>query len=319
MSRDQAEGLRRLRSPEASVPVAPRRRARVVAVTSGKGGVGKTSLAANLAVAAAARGRRVVLVDADLGLANADILLGLAPRATLAEVIAGQSDLRDVLTPAPGGVLLVPGANGIAELANLDPIDRQILLKSLTTLEHEADLIVVDTGAGLGASVTEFAAAADEVLVVVTPEPTSMTDAYAVVKTLVLGGRREGLRLAVNMSRSGQEALNVSHRLQSVCRRFLDSLDVEFAGAVPLDAAVAAAARDRRPFTLTRPQAPASRAVRQMAGRLLRASTHAAAVERSALIVHGDHRPRAGFFSRLGARLLGRTAGVAEVRRREAV
>jgi flagellar biosynthesis protein FlhG len=308
---DQAEGLRRLTADQPAATLASPSAslypgARVLAVTSGKGGVGKTSVAANLAVAAAQRGQRVVLIDVDLGLANADLMLGVHPRWTLADVVNGSHTVDEVMIDGPAGVRLVPGANGLAELANLDALDRKLLLHSLEHIEYEADLIVIDTGAGIGANVTSFAEAADQVLVIVTPEPASMMDGYAVLKTLWLQGRRDGFRLAVNMSRDAREALNVAARINAVTGRFLDDQQVVFTGAIPLDAAVQEAARTRRPFMTAQPRTAAARAMRQIVGRLLRDYENSDAAIRAARYLHTHERP--GFFRRLGNRLLGRAA-----------
>ena len=282
---DQAHRLRELAR-------APRRRARVVAVTSGKGGVGKTNLAVNLAVAAAAAGRRVTLLDVDLGLANVDILMNLSPRYTLAHVLAGGRSLAEIVTAGPGGVRVVPGASGVPRLADLDQSGREDLLRELGELEEDTDLLILDTGAGISRNVVAFAAAADEVLVVTTPEPTSVLDAYSTIKVL---SREEALgrvRLVVNQCATRAEAEMVSRRMTSSCRQFL-GLPVDRMGYVISDYHVGEAVRRRSPLVLAYPDAPASRCIQTLAGLLAGASS----------------RPRpAGFFRRVLDRLGSRVA-----------
>jgi len=286
ITNDQAEKLRRLVSaPRLAPDVAassssaaglsvspinvsertrPMRIARAIAVSSGKGGVGKTNLSVNLAVAFAARGQRVVLLDADLGLANADVLCGITPRATLEDVVSGERTLEEVMVSAPGGFRLVPGASGVSRLADMGQMQRRNLLEQLLQLERTTDVLIVDTGAGIGANSMAFAAAAHSILVTTTPEPTSIADAYGAIKTLVARGCRDGLQLVVNMAASDEEARAVHGRIERVARAFL-STRIEYAGAVPLDPAIPAAVRRRSPVTVLSPEAASSRAIRQLA------------------------------------------------------
>jgi flagellar biosynthesis protein FlhG len=270
---DQASSLRELvaaaqREASPETPRAPGgKRARVLAVTSGKGGVGKTTIAVNLAVKLSQMGRRIVLIDVDLGTANADVLCNMAPTDTLAHVVAGRLQLRDALVEAPGGFRMVVGASGLAQMAALNEFERHRLLDQIGSLRHDADMILIDTGAGVGPNVLHFAAAADQVLVVATPEPTSITDAYAVIKTIVR--RREGAEIAllVNMARDEAEARSVFDRLSTCCRRFL-RLTPRFAGHVLHDARVTASIRRRRPFVIDAPTCDASAAIAQLAHRM---------------------------------------------------
>ena len=252
---------------------APRRRARTLAITSGKGGVGKSTVSVNLAAALAAEGRKVVLLDADLGTANADVLCNISPRLNLAHVVAGRATLDDVLIDAPGGFRLIPGASGLAQMAALSTFERARLMQQMQQLEFEADLMLIDTGAGVGPNVLGFLMSADEILVVTTPDPTAIADAYAVIKTLhraVDRGDRDtmpSIRLLVNMVRDAAEGRAVYDRIAMVCRRFLD-LSPSFVGHVVADARVSASIRRRRPFVLDCPGCPAYSCIHQVAHRL---------------------------------------------------
>lgn len=257
MTVDQAARLRELVSTARS-------RAKVIAVTSGKGGVGKSSIALNLAVAAAEYFKRTVLVDADLGLANLDVMCGVTVRATLADVIAGRSQLRDITVRTPYSVDLVPGASGIAYLADLPDEDRARLLVQMESLEREADLVVVDTGAGVNRNVVRMAAAADEIFVVATPEPTSITDAYAAIKLISRCREHGRLRVIVNQADSRREAERVGARIAAVSRKFLNA-QVSPAGCIFTDSKVAHAVRLRKPFVSAFPASPASLCIRAIA------------------------------------------------------
>jgi flagellar biosynthesis protein FlhG len=243
------------------------RLARAIAITSGKGGVGKTNLAVNLAIALA-EARRVCLLDADLGLANADVLCGVSPKATLEDVLLGTRTLEEVMLLAPGGFRLVPGASGVSSVANLRSVGRRRLLGELLSLERSTDLIMIDTAAGIAANSMAFAAAAHTVLVAVTPEPTSITDAYGAIKTIVARVRRPQIRLIVNMATDREEGEEVFRRIDRVARTFLDT-SLTLAGIVPFDPEVRAAVRRRTPFLLAAPDAPATKAVRAVARGLL--------------------------------------------------
>lgn len=256
---DQASQLRTLamRRPRASV----------IAVTSGKGGVGKSNIAVNLAIQFAAAGKNVVLLDADLGLANADVLCNLDLPFNLSHVIARKKELREVMVSAPGGFHLIGGASGLARMADLSDFDRQRLVDSLADLEYHADIILIDTGAGISPNVLSFTRAADHVLVVTTPEPTAITDAYAVVKVVSRDGANRRISLLVNQTRSPAEAAIVYERIAKVAKQFL-GISVLDAGFVMLDDAVVAAVRRRSPFTIASPRSPASLGIAQLAIRL---------------------------------------------------
>lgn len=218
---------------------------RVVAVTGGKGGVGKTTVSINLAAALARDGQAVTLLDADLGLANVDVLLGLSPVRTLAEVVAGQCTLDDVILTGPCGMGIVPGASGIPDMASLDARARAGLIDAFGSLERRLDWLVVDTAAGIGGTTLDFCRAAHEVLVVVCDDPASLTDAYATIKVLAQTAGRRRFRVLVNMSRDRAAGLRLFTRLLEVCDRYLDVV-LDFAGQIPFDSRIPAAVRRRR-------------------------------------------------------------------------
>src|SRR3989440_4318703 len=205
---DQATQLRDLARKES--------RASVIAITSGKGGVGKSNIAVNLAIKLAGAGKDVVLLDADLGLANADVLCNIDLPSNLAHVIARKKELSEVIVQGPGGFRLIGGASGLARMADLSDVDRQRLVDALGELEHEADVILIDTGAGISPNVLAFARAADHVLVVTTPEPTAITDAYAVIKVISRDGNERRVSLLVNQVQSPAEARVVYERISKV-------------------------------------------------------------------------------------------------------
>jgi flagellar biosynthesis protein FlhG len=245
-------------------------RTRVIAVASGKGGVGKTTLTVNLAIALARQGRKVIVLDGDLGLANVAVMLGLAPRATLEHVIAGRRRLAEVLVPAPGGFWVIPGGSGLEELANLSDERRRHLIGSMAQLDGRADVLLIDTAAGISAEVSAFLAAAPELLVVTTPEPTAITDAYALVK---IANRTScapaagTIRLVVNQVNDVGEAREVARKITLVAREFLN-LDLDLLGHVPTDPYVGRGIRRQAPILLSYPSSTASLAIARLGERL---------------------------------------------------
>jgi flagellar biosynthesis protein FlhG len=243
-------------------------RVRAIAVASGKGGVGKTNVVANLALAFRRRGLRVILVDADLGLANLDTLLGVNPRATLRHVLHGECAMRDVLVEGPGGIRIVPAASGFEDLTQLTDAQRLLLLEQVDSLEGEFDVLLVDTGAGISPNVLFFATAAHETLVVVTPEPTALTDAYALVKVLATRYAEHRFAVLVNMARGDFDAKRTFTHLSRVAERFLH-VSLRYVGYVPFDAELPEAVRRQRAVLDLAPGAPVSRAFEALAERLL--------------------------------------------------
>ncbi len=241
--------------------------ARTVAITSGKGGVGKSNVAVNLAACLAQLGRSVVILDADLGTANADILCDLKYHYTLAHVVAGRKRVSDIVVDAPGGFRIVPGASGLAQMAALGSYDRERVLEQMAELERDCDLILIDTGAGVGPNVMGFLAGSDEQLVVTTPEPTAIADAYAVIKAMARQEMDLDAALLVNMARDEREALGVYQRVRDVSAQFL-GMTPRYAGHILHDPTVSAAVRSRKPFLLHSPKCAASKSIRRVAQRL---------------------------------------------------
>lgn len=271
---DQAIGLRRMaEDARAEIQTTLRRQqtargVRVLAVTSGKGGVGKTHFAVNLSLALAALGQKVFLLDADLGLANADLVLGVEPRYHLGHVLEGTCRLEEAICEGPRGIRLLPGGTALNTLADLAPSRIADFLSQLGQVAGRGEVLVVDTGAGISGQVRAFLAAAGEVMLVTTPEPTALTDAYATIKVLTRDNPAARIYLVVNQAESPAEAREAVGTLTRVCKRYL-SLDIVALDAIPKDPRVPRAVRERQPFILTAPQAPASRAVDRVARHLL--------------------------------------------------
>ncbi|HVP35003.1 MAG TPA: MinD/ParA family protein [Steroidobacteraceae bacterium] len=236
----------------------------VIAITGGKGGVGKTSVAVNLATALAARSRRVVLLDGDLGLANADVFLGLSPRYTLAHVLAGERTLDEILVEAPQGFKLIPAAAGAADLAQLGPAEHLGLIRAFSSLAARLDVLIVDTAAGLSHSVLQFSQAAQQVMVVMCDEPASITDAYALIKVLSRNHGVERFRILANQIRLPGGGRELYQRFERVAARFLD-VTLEYAGEIPDDDCLRRSVRGQRPVLDEYPSSPAARAFKKLA------------------------------------------------------
>lgn len=243
-------------------PVA--RPVKVIAVSGGKGGVGKTTVCANLGIALASRGRSVMMLDADLGLANLDLMLGLKAGRTLADVIAGHCDLDDILLPGPGGTLVVPAAAGVARMAALSAAEHAGIIRAFSGLRRPVDVLLVDTAAGLSQSVLMFGQAAHEVVVVVCDEPASMTDAYGLIKVLSRDYGVGRFRMVANRCGSLTAARELHHRMVQVCDRFLDVV-LDFAGHVPDDEFLRRAVRQQQAVVASYPGSPAAQAFKNLA------------------------------------------------------
>jgi flagellar biosynthesis protein FlhG len=240
---------------------------RTIAIASGKGGVGKSNLAANLAVALGRRGARVLLLDADLAQANLDLLLGLHPRFDLQHVLAGEKTLDEILVDGPTGVKLIPACSGLPGLAELDDYRRECLLRGLGQLDGEADLILMDLASGVSRQVTAFCLAADEVMVVTTPEMPAFSDAYGLIKLLQQRGLAQPPQLVVNMAGSVEEAEETAHRIRLVARRFL-RVEIDEWSSIPFDPSIARAVRLQEPVVTAFPNSPAAAAYVALAERM---------------------------------------------------
>ncbi len=241
---------------------------RVITVTSGKGGVGKSNIVANLGLAWARLGRRVLLIDADLGLANLDILLGLAPRFSIQDVLARRKTLAETLVDGPGGLKILPASSGIPELADLDCSQRLFLLSELDHYSEDLDAVLIDTGAGISRNVLFFNLAALERIVVVNGEPTAITDAYALMKVLATRHRARRFKLLVNGMSGPTEAEKVYCTLLQVAERFLGEISLEYLGSIPHDAAVPRAVLQQQAVLALFPEARASQSFLALAQRL---------------------------------------------------
>ena len=246
--------------------------ARIVAVTSGKGGVGKTFVSANLAAALARRGHRVLVLDADLGLANLDVVLNLYPKLTLHDVITGKAQLEDVVVPTSGGFSVVLAGSGMVEYSRLTPEVRNELLRVIEQLTPHYDVMLLDTGAGISDVVLFSVSLASEVLVVATPEPTSLTDAYAAIKVLAAQQNRQHIRLVVNQTARPGDGRAITSQLQQVLNRFVATgsgqpLRLIHMGDIPADVSVRDAVMRRQLLVQHMPGSPAALAVSQLAGK----------------------------------------------------
>jgi flagellar biosynthesis protein FlhG len=241
----------------------------VIAVTGGKGGVGKTTVAVNLAAALASRGKEVMLLDGDLGLANVDVFLGLTPRLTLADVLSGNCSLQEVVIDAPQGFRVVPAASGITQLAELDTLTHLGLVRAFGDLTTRLDFLVVDTAPGIAGSVLQFSQAAQQVLVVICDEPASLTDAYALIKILSRDHGVKRFRLLANQSRGRGLGQALFERFERVTSRFL-SVELDYVGEIPEDPFLRRAIREQRPVVTAYPSCPAAMALKTLA---LRADT----------------------------------------------
>lgn len=273
---DQARTLRRLaevakrRTADRVTATAttPQQAVRVLSFTSGKGGVGKSNVVVNLAYALRRRGARVMILDADLGLANVDVLLGLTPRFNIQHVLAGEKTLEDILIEGPAGIAILPASSGVQDLVHLTEGQRLQLLTELDTLDGRVDFLLIDTGAGISANVMYFNIAAHGVVVVVTPEPTSITDAYALMKVLSTKYAEKNFSIIMNTVANAREAKDAFRRLSIATERFLN-VSLDYLGYVVYDETFSRAVRQQKPLMELYPYSMAARCFHQLAQVLL--------------------------------------------------
>lgn len=247
------------------------RDARIITVSSGKGGVGKTNFTVNLGIKLSSMGHKVTIVDADLGLANIDVILGLVPKYTLTHVVKDEMAIHEILMDGPGGIQIVSGGSGVMELVNMEHEKLDALISSFEYMNDDSDFILIDTGAGLSQSVISFIQAADEVILVITPDPTSITDAYAVIKNIAESEKH--IKVVINRIESNKEGYDVFHKINSATQKFLN-VEVESLGFIYEDMNVKKAVRQQTPFILNYPNCIASKGIGMIANNLVNNSCY---------------------------------------------
>ena len=247
---------------------------RVISVTSGKGGVGKTNIVANLGYAFARIGKKVLILDADLGLGNLDVLLGLAPKFNLSHVIMGQKSIGDIIVEGPGNMLILPASSGIQELTQLTQSQKVQILCELDQLINAVDILFIDTAAGISSNVMDFNVTAHEIIVVVSPEPTAITDAYALMKVLSLKYAEKRCKVIVNLAGTSQQGSEVFRQLNMVTERFLD-MTIDYLGSVLFDANITRGVKQQKLVSELYPDTQASRCFADLAQKIFTSSpTH---------------------------------------------
>ncbi|HWQ71490.1 MAG TPA: MinD/ParA family protein [Desulfitobacteriaceae bacterium] len=258
---DQAAVLREL---SAGLPV-PKTKMRVISVSSGKGGVGKTNFTVNFALALVELGYRVIILDGDFGMANVDIAFGITPRYSMEHLIAGEKTIEEILLAGPKGIGILPGGSGVREMANLERSQLQNVLANFGRLEKYADILLIDTGAGLSNTVLNFLRASDEIILVTTPEPTSLTDAYGLVKVLDISSEEARVGIVVNRVHSEAEARDTYERLETAVKKFLSG-SLNLLGWVYDDPQVGRAVMSQEPVGLVYPDSSAYKCIQWIAG-----------------------------------------------------
>ncbi len=246
-------------------------RAKVITITSGKGGVGKTNITINLAVALSKLGYRVVVIDADLGLANVDVALGTMPKYSLVDVIKNGKNVLDVLCTGPNKVKFISGGSGVEELTRLTQVELENFVRNIALLDKIADVILIDTGAGIAENVIRFVMAADDVVVITTPEPTATTDAYALIKAIGVRNKNKSIRLIINKTETAIEAQTVMQKLNNVSGKFLE-VKLQFLGYITNDVFVSKAVKQQKPFITLYPECVASKNLSEIAKKIMKNS-----------------------------------------------
>jgi len=278
---DQAEKLREIvkmkqkkdsppssKASSSAKPVSAADKARIITVTSGKGGVGKTNLSVNMALAFARLGKKVIVMDADLGLANVNVMLNMIPKYNLYHVIKKQKTIREILVETEYGISIVAGASGFSQIANMGEDDRRDFISELETLSN-ADIIIIDTSAGVSSNVLDFIAAADDAVIITTPEPTAITDAYGIIKIIATeyDSLNMGLKLVVNRAKGAAQAKSVADRMINIAGQFLN-LKVDYLGFIYDDTSVPQAVLRQKPFMVVDPKCKASICVQHIVERM---------------------------------------------------
>jgi flagellar biosynthesis protein FlhG len=253
-SSDQADTLRRIINP---------RPLKIIAISSGKGGVGKTNVSINLALAMAKQGKDVMVLDADLGLANVDVLLGLRTEYDLSHVISGERSLDEIIVDGPEGIRIIPASSGVNEMANLTPSQQMGLINAFSELGHAVDVLIVDTGAGLSDTVTNFCTASQDVVVVVHDEPASITDAYAFIKVMSRKHKISRFHVLANMTRNAHEGSALFKKLTVATDRFLDVM-LTYLGTVPYDEKLRKAVQHQKAVVEAFPRSPSALAFKRI-------------------------------------------------------
>ncbi|MGN0370970.1 MAG: MinD/ParA family protein [Butyrivibrio sp.] len=286
---DQAARLRDIVKQQNQINVS---NSRIITITSGKGGVGKSSLSINLALQFRKQGKRVIIFDADFGLANIEVMFGVIPKYTLADLMFKGKELKEIITEGPDGVMFISGGSGVARLVNLDNEQIKRLIYKMSELENMADVIIVDTGAGISPAVLEFVTASPEVLLVTTPEPTSITDSYALLKALSMypGFDRTGTKImtVANKVHAVSESRSIYEKLSTVVERFL-GIQLGYLGAVPQDGAISKAVMKQVPVSIAYPSSGSAKAFEGICGRLIKEEEY----------VPQQKKGVAGFFARV--------------------
>ena len=272
---DQAENLREIMRKQASLQEQEKlvkskeiKRARIITVTSGKGGVGKTNIAVNIAIAYARMGKRVTVMDADLGMGNVHVILNFIPKFSLYHVMRRQKTMKEILTETEYGISIVACASGISELANLSPDERQNFINEIDSLTN-TDIIIIDTSAGVSNNVLDFITVADDAIIIATPDPTSITDAYGVVKIIATkyDSLNIDIKLVVNQVKSAASAKKIADRMTHIAGQFLN-LKMEYLGFIYEDMTVANAVHELKPFMVTNPKCKASLCIQHIVERM---------------------------------------------------
>lgn len=254
---DQASGIRKMRQIKPK-PV------RVIAVTSGKGGVGKTNLSVNLGVALSQMGQRVALLDADMSLANVDILLGLSPKYNLSHVLQGEKTLQEIMLTGPAGLKVIPASSGVQQMSELSTVEQAGIIRAFSEIDQSLDTLIVDTAAGISSSVVNFARASQEIIVVVCDEPTSLTDAYAYIKLLNRDYGLSKFHVVANMVQTVQQGQQLFNKLNKVTDKYLD-VTLSYTGAVPFDEYLRKSVQKQTPVLAAFPRSKSALAIRNLA------------------------------------------------------